>query len=126
MDTIMGVIMVLFIAIGTLGSLLEVVCYAWILRKQPRPYPMDWCTTYMKRVARSRHSLFMSLLIVAVYAVAFLIPVLSRVGDVRLAAFFGGIDLISAVVLYALWKWAGHLISTAAMHNEYAYTVSKS
>src|SRR5260370_41594668 len=104
----------LVIAVIVLVYTLGVSWRAFQLHKTPRPYTASWCKQFLRTITLYRSSLRFGFLFLGLHAVAFLLPALLAQGRAQHgAALFGGTDLLSAVILYALWKWTSRLITLA-------------
>ncbi|HET8840760.1 MAG TPA: hypothetical protein VFN35_04800 [Ktedonobacteraceae bacterium] len=100
---------VLAISLTTLLYVPVVAVRASQLKRMPRPYPAGWLKQYVRALERIRTSLWTSFFILGSNALIFFIPSFMGGAQGHLAAIFGGLDLLCALVLYGVYHWAGWL-----------------
>src|SRR5215472_10552093 len=99
----------LAISLTTLIYVLFVAGLAYKLKRTPRPYPSAWLKRYLRSIERMRSSLWVSFFLLGTNALVFFVPSFMGGSQGRFATLSGGLDLICAIVLYGVWRWAGHL-----------------
>lgn len=102
-------VIVIAIGVTTLIYVLVMAGLAYELKRAPRPYPEHWRNRYMHAVQRLRSSLWVVFTLLGINAVLFFFPATVEGPAQRAAVIFGGLDLICALVLYGVWRWAGWL-----------------
>lgn len=95
---------------------LDVAGLACYLKLAARPYSRTWCTRFVHGAATLRRACYLLFLLLALAAFLLLFPLLLGWSNHHAMALWGGIDLLSALLLYGLWKWTGKLIRLAMLH----------
>jgi len=101
-------VLVIGITAATLLYVLAVAGLAYQLKRMPRPYSTARSKRYLRSIERLRVSLWAVFTLLGANALLFLIPAITGL-EQHAATIFGGLDLICAMVLYGVWKWAGQL-----------------
>jgi hypothetical protein len=99
----------LAISLTTLLYVPAVAILAYQLKRAPQPCSSAWRERYIRSVGQMRSSLWVSFMILGVNALGFFLPALMGGTQGRLATIFGLLDLVCALVLYGVWRWAGWL-----------------
>lgn len=100
---------ILAISLTTLLSVPVVAARAAQLKRTPRPYSEEWLNQYLRAIERIRSSLWVSFFILGINAATFFLPSLMGGAQGHIATIFGLLDLVCALVLYGVWRWAGQL-----------------
>lgn len=98
-------VIVIGMAVATLVYVLVVAALASELKQKPRPYSVAWCKRYIRSLESLRSSLWIVFTLLGVNALLFLIPAITG-PEQHTATIFGGLDLLCAIVLYGVWRWA--------------------
>lgn len=100
---------ILAISLTTLLYVPVVAARAIQLKQTPRPYSNAWRGQYLRAIERIRSSLWVSFAILAINALVFFIPSLMGGSQGRIATIFGLLDLVCAMVLFGVLRWASWL-----------------
>lgn len=100
---------ILAISLTTLIYVPAVAALAYQLKQKPQPYSSTWLKRYLRSVEQMRSSLWISFFILGSNALIFFLPALMGGPQGHLATIFGLLDLVCALVLYGVRKWAGRL-----------------
>src|SRR5258708_513895 len=109
-------VLIIGITAATLLYVLAVAGLAYQLKHMPRPYSTARSKRFLRSIERLRVSLWAVFTLLGANALIFLIPAITG-PEQHAATIFGGLDLICAIVLYGVWRWAGWLRSSVLAHT---------
>ncbi len=82
---------------------------AYQLKRTPRPYPATWLKHYLRSIEYIRASLWASGFLLVTNALVFFPAIFIEGTQGHLATLFGMLNLVCAIVLHGVWRWASLL-----------------
>ncbi len=87
---------------------------AYQLKRTPRPYSAAWLKHYLHSIEHIRASLWVSGFLLGTNALMFFPAIFTGGTQGHLATIFGLLNLVCAIILYGVWRWAGLLKQRAS------------
>ncbi len=110
------VLVVIGVPIVVLIFTLDVVALAIYLKCTKRPYAFAWSARFVHGAVMLKNACYLLFLFLVWAAFLLMFPVLFGWSNSHAIALWGSIDLLSAIVLYGLWKWVERLVCLATLN----------